>query len=311
MESTKKGGAPAAAGADAVETASITHLPTMELPYFDSVEGVDLHTVFHEHSGCFVVRNVFTPELMDRLNTWTEKHLKATENDGNSRHPKQKDKRLINDVIERMCEDDPEMLLEIFNHPTMTHCWDALLGYGRFGAATIHWIEAGGWRQDAHVDYPCHVQSGPYWRDDPQMLRRKFTKYQLNHVLPFFSVQTLVACDAMNAFNGSTEVIPGSHRIEDVDVKILDPKFSAAAEPRFINADLKQGDVLFFNRRLVHRGGHNQSTKRRNALIFQNVWLFGVGQHEFDQEHIRKHITDEEFLERISCPYPINTRNKT
>jgi len=59
----------------------------------------------------------------------------------------------------------------------------------------------------------------------------------------------------MNAFNGSTEVIPGSHRIEDVDVKILDPKFSAAAEPRFINADLKQGDVLFFNRRLVHRGG--------------------------------------------------------
>lgn len=54
MESTQKGGAPAAAGADAVETASITHLPTMELPYFDSVEGVDLHTVFHEHSGCFV-----------------------------------------------------------------------------------------------------------------------------------------------------------------------------------------------------------------------------------------------------------------
>jgi hypothetical protein len=32
------------------------------------------------------------------------------------------------------------------------------------------------------------------------------------------------------------------------------------------------------------RGGHNKSDTRRNSLIGQSVWLFGVGQHaiEFD-----------------------------
>ena len=48
------------------------------------------------------------------------------------------------------------------------------------------------------------------------MLRRHFTRYQLEHVLPYFSVQSLVATDAMDSSNGSTEVIPGSHLLHDV-----------------------------------------------------------------------------------------------
>ena len=46
----------------------------------------------------------------------------------------------------------------------------------------------------------------------------------------------------------------------------------------FRNVQLDQGDVLIFNRRLIHRGGANKSDNRRNALIIQYVSLWGVGQ---------------------------------
>lgn len=54
---------------------------------------------------------------------------------------------------------------------------------------TGHCIEPGGDRQKSHVDFPCHVRSGAFWEDDPDMLKQYFTSHQLNHVLPHFSVQ--------------------------------------------------------------------------------------------------------------------------
>jgi hypothetical protein len=162
---------------------------------------------------------------MDAVNSWTEKTVVACEGDGNFRHPKQKDKRLVNDLMERMCVDDPDLLVELLLNPTMTSVWDALLGFGKIGAATVHWIDPGGDRQTSHVDYPCHVQSGPCWKDDGNMLKRYFTSYQLEKVLPYFSVQTVVACDAMDQSNGSTECIPGSHLTPGLDVKVT-PKQS-------------------------------------------------------------------------------------
>ena len=95
----------------------------------------------------------------------------------------------------------------------------------------------------------------------------------------------------------------------------------------FVNVELDQGDVLFFNRRLIHRGGANRSERRRNALIMQYVWLWGIGQEilnidyivpklmevhkntkkeEEDQKQFREDFKD--FIVRINPPYPKDTR---
>ena len=296
------------------------------IPEFDAHNIPDketLHRVFHDEAGCFIVRGAFNPETMDAVNTWTEKTMVACEGDGNFRHPKQKSKRMINDVMERMSSDDPNLLAELLLNSTLTYVWDALLGFGKIGAATVHWIDPGGARQTTHVDYPCHVQSGPCWRDDPDMLLKYFTPHQLDKVLPYFSVQTVVACDAMSEANGSTECIPGSHITPGLDVKILDKDFRQRIEPLFQNTRLAQGDLFFFNRRLAHRGGHNKSSKRRNAIIFQNVFLFGVGQHATHVEEIMaklektdavKELSDEarhDLRWRLRSPYPLDTRHTT
>ena len=94
---------------------------------------------------------------------------------------------------------------------------------------------------------------------------------------------------------------------------------------------LNQGDILFFNRRLIHQGGANKSSERRNALILQYVCLWGVGQEILNMEKIVNVVKDireenmkngeteadnlenekeafNDFITRIQPPYPKDTR---
>ena len=164
-----------------------------------------------------------------------------------------------------------------------------------------------------------------------EKMKQITTKKQLNDFLPHYSCQALIATDSMDENNGSTEVIPCSQVIPNVDLAISKgSKFYEGLEKAgmFVNVELDQGDVLIFNRRLIHRGGANQSERRRNALIMQYVWLWGVGQEILNVDEIvpkltevHKNAKNEEgedkkqfrenfgdFIVRINPPYPKDTR---
>ena len=59
------------------------------------------------------MKNVYPSKLMDDYNKWCEHHLEKFKNDPNIRHPKQKNKYLINDIIGRMGETEPDLLISI------------------------------------------------------------------------------------------------------------------------------------------------------------------------------------------------------
>mmetsp|Transcript_7064 Transcript_7064/g.11655 ORF Transcript_7064/g.11655 Transcript_7064/m.11655 type:complete len:261 (-) Transcript_7064:156-938(-) len=260
---------------------------------------------------------------MDEYNKWCEDFLEIAKLDGNCRHPKQPGKYLINDIVLRLAKDNASLLLKLINNPYLTLFCDVLLGFMKYGSCTAHWIEPGGDRQLSHVDYPMHVGSGPFWEASVGKMMELTTMNQINNILPYYSIQVLLASDRMGVYNGSTELIPGSHRIPNVDALVHDANIYKELEPHFINVDLEQGDFLIFNRRLVHRGGKNISNKRRNSLIMQCVWLWGVGQEiiEFDKvmqyveqsEEFKKlsQAQKEKFLIRLQPPYPANIKLKT
>ena len=230
---------------------------------------------------------------------------------------------MINDLLEAMGEQDPDLLMELINNPVYNAVMDTLLGFSTMGAFTTHWIEGKGDRQLSHVDYPIHVGSGKFWEASPERVRQLHTKHQINHMLPFYSVQALMAADAMDVRNGSTEVVPFSQQIEDVDLKILDKSFYDAIEGDFVNVSLDQGDCFMFNRRLVHRGGKNTTPNRRNSAIMQCVWLWGVGQHDLDGEALIAKLQhtasfkamspaeQDLFCLRLKKPYPTDTTART
>jgi ectoine hydroxylase-related dioxygenase (phytanoyl-CoA dioxygenase family) len=287
------------------------------IPKFHSNNINNIYNSFYNTYGCIILKNVFDENIMNEYNSWCYSQFNNLQQ--NNTHPKQKDKIIINNILELLSNDNPNLLLKIINNPFLNKVLDTLLGHACFGSLTTHCIKPHGQRQLSHVDYPLHVGSGQFWENNPNLIDKYITEYQLNYVLTHFSIQCLIASDAMSKENGSTEVIPASHLIHNVDKKILNKTFYDSVNNKFINVTLEQGDVLLFNRGLLHRGGHNLSDKNRNSLIIQYVWLFGIGQHKHNHDTIISNILNSEeytklnpqekidLLLRIKQPYPIDT----
>merc|ERR1711915_314741 len=88
---------------------------------------------------------------------------------------------------------------------------------------------------------------------------------QMNQMLAEHSCQVLIACDAMDSSNGSTEVIPSSQKLEYSDLAIRKGSIfyeHLEESELFENVVLEQGDVLFFNWKLIHRGGSKQEFEK-------------------------------------------------
>ena len=283
----------------------------------------DIYDHFYNKSGACIIKGAFTEELMDEYNTWCINTLYESKKDKNCRHPKQLGKFLINDVIGRMSNNNPDLLVKILSNKAFTKVADILLGFSKIGSCTGHWIEPGGDRQLSHVDYPVHIGSAPFWDNSIIKFKQLTTNYQLNHILPYYSVQCLIATDKMDITNGSTEIVPGTQKINNLDLLLHNPKIYERMEDKFMNVTLEKGDILFFNRRLCHRGGKNLSQSRRNSLIIQCVWLWGVGQEIIESDKVIDRLSkssyfqslntrEKEFLMlRLKQPYPRDVKTST
>lgn len=277
----------------------------------------EIYKNFFFNSGAIIIRKAYKDKTMDDYNKWCVENLEEAKKDKNCKHPKQQDKWLINDVLGRMSESNPELLMELINNKYFTKYIDILLGFAKIGSCTCHWINPGGDRQISHVDYPMHLGSGKFWNNDVKKLRELTTRYQMNYMLPNYSIQVLIAPQKMNKSNGSTELVPGSHKIPNLDLLLHDKKLYQQFEKHFINAELEKGDFLIFNRRLCHRGGKNISNKPRNSLIIQCIWLWGIGQEIINSSKIFERLEKnsekyrnldekekEKFQLRLEFPYP-------
>ena len=102
---------------------------------------------------------------------------------------------------------------------------------------------------------PWH-QDAPYWNIEPS-----------------FTISAWVALDLADEENGCIHVIPGSHRSELKHLNYKGPgRFSKQVDPRCIREHesvpvlLEPGEVLLFDRWLVHRSGINKCHRPRLGL---------------------------------------------
>lgn len=296
---------------------NIKNLPQKNIPIVDiNTDKEMINDIFYQDTGCFIVKGLYSTDIMERFNKWVEEMLDEAQKDTNSRHPIQKDKILINDLLNRMSSTDPQLLLDIFNQDKLYHFSDILLGFTFIGSATAHYTLPNGDRQETHVDYPLHLNSSTFWESDIDKMRKFMTRYQVEHILPRHSIQVLIAPQRMDISNGSTEVIPCSQTIPDIDLLVHDPVIKQELETRFRNVTLDSGDVLFFNRRMVHRGGANISSSPRNALILQCVHMWAIPQESYDHKKVENALfihditIPDDFFLRLKQPYPKEVKNE-
>lgn len=126
-------------------------------------------------------------------------------------------------------------------------------------------------------------ESGSYWLGAAQVIEigpgnpAQTLHRDLENMHPFVTMgpagpevalNFLIALSDFTERNGATRVIPGSHKWADFNDR--------GTQEMTIPAEMSKGDCLLINGKVVHGGGHNQSTdyyRRACAFTFQPGFL--------------------------------------
>ena len=215
----------------------------------------DIYESFYQNSGCLIIKNVFPVELMESYNEYLNKYP----ND---------------DILLKMSENNPQLLLKLLDNYIINIFIDNLLGFGKIGSCTTNsnLID--------NMNNPLDFNEN----------KRLFTRNQINSILPYYSLDVLIASDKMDIRNGSLEIIPGSHDINDIDVLIHNKDIFNKLEKHFVNVSLNRGDVLIYNRGICYREGNNISNNSRNSINIQYVYLLGLGTQKINHTKIIQNL---------------------
>ena len=271
-------------------------------------------SIFGSGPGAFVIRNCFSTDTSFVLNQFINNfNMLGNSTDQNVSHPLQKDKITINAFLEKLAQSIPYLAVDCLTNPHLNNVLDNLLGFSIVGSLTAHTIKPHGKEQRVHTDFPAHIFSGPFWENSPEKFDKYINNYTKKYILPYTSVQVLIATMNITGENGATRIYPHSFKIDDIDSNIHNREWSHKHLPNSTFVELNPGDVLIFNRGVAHKGGENTTDMERNAIIGQWTSLVGLPQHAFDTEMILQKISKlppdkvKEFITRIQRPFPMDT----
>ena len=128
-------------------------------------------------------------------------------------------------------------------------------------------------------DEPVAVQSMFYFKPPGARGQELHQDNYYLRVSPGVCMAAWIAVDDVDAENGGMKVAPGSQHEEIACPEKADPAVSFTSDyvpvppgMQAVHCDMKAGDVLFFDGRLIHGSTPNTSTNRfRRSLIFHYV----------------------------------------
>ena len=88
------------------------------------------------------------------------------------------------------------------------------------------------------------------------------------------AVNIIIPLQKMNKENGATELIPGSHLLQEMPSEEI-------IREQTISADLEPGDILFVDAATFHSAGKNNSDKPRTSIVLKYTLSFFTQQYDF------------------------------
>lgn len=87
------------------------------------------------------------------------------------------------------------------------------------------------------------------------------------HVSPDPGLRTLICVDAMDARNGATIVLPGSHQPDHPSREMSASEAARVFAADMVTLSCKAGDVIIQHPELLHGGTSNRSDRRRRLVV--------------------------------------------
>lgn len=114
----------------------------------------------------------------------------------------------------------------------------------------------------------------------------------------------IIYLDDSNKDNGTTKLVPKSHKLLSYPAKYINPKIKKYKKE--ININVKSGSILICNSNIWHRGGENKNGKRRRAIFID------YRRRKFKQLLNTKKYLENKIIKKLSSveKYLFAVRNK-
>ena len=199
--------------------------------------------------------------------------------------------------LEKLAVRDPNCFIEYYSNEILSLVAAAWLGPHYQFTSQVNVVNPGGEAQKPHRDYHLGFMES----HEAEMYPR-----HVHGVSPMLTLQGAVAHTDMPIETGPTYYLPHSQKYPMGYVAWKLPEFQEFITPRFVQAELKKGDIGFFNPAVFHAAGTNRTADvKRMANLFQMNSPFGRAIETVDVDRVCAAIY-EPLRKKVRGGMPVN-----
>ena len=178
--------------------------------------------------------------------------------------------------LQKLCLNAPDVHVNYFANPFVDAACEAWLGPHYQMTAQVNLVRPGGQAQTAHRDYHLGFQSVDKSVQFP---------CHVHELSPVLTLQGGIAHCDMPIESGPTKLLPFSQKFLHGYLAYHQHDFNEYFEKKYVQLELKKGDVIFFSPAIFHAAGENKSTDiQRLVNLLQVSSAFGRAMESIDRD---------------------------
>ena len=241
----------------------------------------EMHQVLENGPGVFVIRNLYSEDVIDQSNVIFEKIVKRENGSSNDHFASGTNTRIWNS-FQKVALDNADAFINYYSNDLVKIIAESWCGPNSQMTAQVNIVRPGGEMQKPHRDYHLGFQENKVVEKFPISIHR---------LSNYLTLQGGIAHTDMPLESGPTIVLPYSQQYDLGYLTWRDSNFGEFFNQFAVQNSMSKGDGIFFNPAIFHAAGSNNTNDfHRMGNLLQISSAFGKTMEHIDYFKIITHI---------------------
>ncbi|WP_435188616.1 phytanoyl-CoA dioxygenase family protein [Pseudothioglobus sp. nBUS_23] len=241
----------------------------------------EMHQVLENGPGVFVIRNLYSEDVIDQSNAIFEKIVKRENGSSNDHFASGTNTRIWNS-FQKVALDNADTFINYYSNDLVKIIAESWCGPNSQMTAQVNIVRPGGEMQKPHRDYHLGFQENKVVEKFPISIHR---------LSNYLTLQGGIAHTDMPLESGPTIVLPYSQQYDLGYLTWRDSNFGEFFNQFAVQNSMSKGDGIFFNPAIFHAAGSNNTNDfHRMGNLLQISSAFGKTMEHIDYFKIITHI---------------------
>jgi len=240
-----------------------------------------MHYVLENGPGVFVIRNLYSEDVIDQSNVIFEKIVEKESGSSNDHFASGTNTRIWNS-FQKVALENADAFINYYSNDLVKIIAESWCGPNSQMTAQVNIVRPGGEMQKPHRDYHLGFQENEVVEKFPISVHR---------LSNYLTLQGGIAHTDMPLDSGPTIVLPYSQQYDLGYLTWRDLRFGEFFNQYSVQNPMSKGDGIFFNPAIFHAAGSNTTTNfHRIGNLLQISSAFGKTMEHVDYFKIITHI---------------------